>query len=118
MMKPLGDRRARVRFEVLGTLSAALEVIESAKLVNISKRGALIETTRDVPVGSIQSVQIYVGGHETRVTARVCRIWRLTAAPAQEGEPSRYVIGVEFLSTPPALAESIDQLSIPPLHLE
>jgi hypothetical protein len=115
MMKPLGDRRVRVRFEVLGTLSAALEVIESAKLVNISKRGALIETGTDVPVGSIQTVQIYIGGHETRVTARVCRVGRVFADPAKENEPSRYAVGVEFLSTPPALADSIDQLSIP-LH--
>src|ERR1700730_16620821 len=117
MMNPLGDRRARVRFEVLGTLSGSLEVIESAKLLNISKRGALIETGSDVPVGSIQTLQIYVGGHETRVTARVCRVGRLASDSAREDGSSRYAVGLEFLSTPPSLAESIEQLSIP-LHPE
>ena len=43
----LGDRRSRVRLEVVGALWATLELTEPARVVNISREGALI--TSPVP---------------------------------------------------------------------
>jgi hypothetical protein len=107
LIRPLGDRRARVRFEVLGTLRGTLELTESARIVNISAQGALIESAAKVALGSLQELQLTLDGHLARVAARVCR---LEQASGQSGSPL-YLIGLEFLSPPSALVESIKMLA-------
>jgi hypothetical protein len=107
LSRPLGDRRARVRFEVLGTLRGTLELAESARVVNISAHGALIESAAQVALGSLHELQLTLEGHLTRVAARVCR---LEQAGGPSGSPL-YLIGLEFLSPPSALVESIRTLA-------
>jgi hypothetical protein len=107
LTKPLGDRRARVRFEVLGTLRGTLELTESARVVNISAHGALIESAAKVALGSLQELQLTLDGHPARVAARVCRLEQVSG---QSGSPF-YLIGLEFLSPPSALADSIRMLA-------
>ena len=102
-MKPLGDRRARVRFEVLGTLRGTLELAETARVVNISAHGALVESSASVALGSVHELHLTFDGRPARVTARVCRVDPIS----DERQPQRYTIGLEFLSPPSALTESI-----------
>jgi hypothetical protein len=107
LIKPLGDRRARVRFEVLGTLRGTFELTESARVVNISAQGALIESAAKVALGSLHELQLTLNGHLARVPARVCRLEQVSG---QGGSPL-YLIGLEFLSPPSALADSIRMLA-------
>ena len=53
-MMALGDRRARVRLEVVGALWATLELTEPARVVNISKDGALLTSPVAMPPESVQ----------------------------------------------------------------
>lgn len=107
LIRPLGDRRGRVRFEVLGTLRGTLELTESARVVNISANGALIESAAKVALGSLHELQLTLDGHRARVAARVCR---LEPVNGPSGSPL-YLIALEFLSPPSALAESIRMLA-------
>jgi hypothetical protein len=106
-MKPLGDRRTRVRLEVLGTLRGTLELTEPARLLNISAHGALIETSARVTVGSFQELLLTIEGQATRVAGRVRRVEQIPETP----ERCKYLIGLEFLSPSSAFTESIDQLA-------
>src|SRR4026209_45185 len=100
----LGDRRARVRLEVVGALWATLELTEPARVVNISKDGALLTSAVAMPPEPVQPLHWKLEGHETPVVARVRHVRRVSGPD----EPIRYLVGVEFLSIPPALARAPD----------
>lgn len=103
MTRPLGDRRARVRFEVLGTLRGTLELTEAARVINISAQGALVESPARVALGSLHELHLTLDGHPARVAARVRRVEQISS----EGQPPLYLLALEFLAPPSALAESI-----------
>jgi hypothetical protein len=107
-MRPLGDRRARVRFEVLGTLRGTLELSETAELLNISSHGALVESRARVALGSFQELRLNIDGQRTRVTARVTRLEPTTETP---GQPPLYKIGLDFLSPPAELVDTLARLT-------
>jgi c-di-GMP-binding flagellar brake protein YcgR len=104
----LGDRRSRVRLEVVGTLWATLDVREPTRLVNISRGGALITSSVPIPLESVQPLQLSLEGQAVTVDARVRHIRRVSG----QDQPARYLIGVEFLSIPPALAKATDWLQV------
>ena len=104
-MRPLGDRRARLRYELVGTLRGTLELSEPARLMNISGSGALLETSRPIPVGSTQTVSVALDGSMVRANARICHLSEIGQQPER-----RYLIGVEFLSPPEALTASVAHL--------
>ena len=106
-MRPLGDRRARVRLEVVGVLWGTLEATPSARVLNISRTGALIESPQSVPLESIQSVRFTVAGEAITVDARVRHLRRSASTEVPE-----YLVGVEFLSMPDALLKSIERLAV------
>lgn len=106
-MKPLGDRRTRIRLEVVGMLRGTLELTEPARLLNISAHGALIETSAGVTVGSFQELLLTIDGQGTRVASRVRRLQHVEAP----SESSKYLIALEFLSPSSSFTESIDHLS-------
>ena len=70
-MSSLGDRRARVRFEVVGALRGMLELPARARLLNISRTGALIESPLAFPLESSQVVYFSLAGGEVAVETRV-----------------------------------------------
>ena len=109
LMKPLGDRRARVRLDVLGTLRGTLELSEPARLLNISKHGALVEATTPVALGSFQELLLMVEGRPVRVAGRVRRLETMGEPGKQERE--KYLIGLEFLSPSSSLTDSIEHLA-------
>jgi hypothetical protein len=100
----LGDRRSRVRLEVVGALWATLELTEPARVVNISRDGALITSPVPMPPDSVQPLHLKLEGREVTVDARVRHIRRVSGPD----EPIRYLVGVEFLSVPPALARATE----------
>jgi hypothetical protein len=104
-MRPLGDRRRRIRLEVVGSLWGALVTDRTAQLLNISRTGALIISPMPAAVDSMQSVKLTVEGHEVKLDARVRHMQRL-GDPA-EGEP-QYRIGLEFLEAPAVLVHALE----------
>lgn len=104
-MSLLADRRARLRYEVVGVLRGTLEMTEPIRVQNISAEGALIETSAPIAVGTVQSVQMTLDGQSTRITARVRHVTPI-------GQPPRmtYAVGVEFVSPPDALNVSLANL--------
>ena len=106
-MRPLGDRRALVRMEVVGRFWGALELIETARIVNISTTGALIESPLPVALHSTEALRLVVDGEEIVVGAQV----RHQRQVCREGEVPQYLIGLEFVSPPQLLVHSVEQLS-------
>jgi hypothetical protein len=102
-MRPLGDRRRRIRLEVVGSLWGALEIDRQAQLMNISRTGALILSPVPAAVDSMQSVKLTIEGHEIKLAARVRHLQRL-----DEAGQARYRIGLEFLEEPAVLAHALE----------
>ena len=102
-MKPLGDRRASVRFEIVGSLWGNLQLNESAQVVDISPGGALIASPVAMAVDSTGPVTVMFGGQEVTLDARVRHFRPLLAVG---DETPRYLIGLEFMTIPPAVAHA------------
>jgi len=102
-MRPLGDRRRRIRLEVVGSLWGALEIDRQAQLMNISRTGALIVSPVAAAVDSMQSVRLTIEGHEIKLAARVRHMQRV-----DEASGPRYRIGLEFLEEPAVLAHAFE----------
>ena len=64
----LGDRRSRVRLEVVGALWATLELTEPARVVNISRDGALITSPVPMPPESVQPLHLKLEGRDVTAT--------------------------------------------------
>lgn len=104
LMKPFGDRRARIRLEVVGSLWGTFEVTKQARVVNISRNGALISSPVPAAVDSTQTVRLMLEGHEIKLAARVRHLRQVSVGD----EPGQYRIGLEFLEAPIALAEALE----------
>jgi c-di-GMP-binding flagellar brake protein YcgR len=101
-MRPLGDRRSRIRLEVVGSLWGTLEASTKASVVNISSGGALIASPVAVPLDSRQTIRFVVEGHEIQVETRVRRLERV-AEPGPQ-----YRIGLEFIEAPAGLIHALE----------
>jgi hypothetical protein len=99
-MSALGDRRRRVRHEVVGALWGTLEIQEHANVVNIGDRGALLAAPSTRDVDSIQLLELSLAGHDVQVEARVRH--------SRQAFGGEHLIGFEFLSVPSALDSSSD----------
>jgi hypothetical protein len=102
---PLGDRRRRVRLEVVGALWGVIEVTEPARILEISAGGALIASPVAAAPDSIRVVMMNIDGVDIPVDVRVRHLRTL---PASDDAPLHYLLGVEFLSPPPALTDSLE----------
>ena len=101
-VKPLGDRRGRIRLEVVGLLWGALEIDHEARILNIGKGGALLASPVPAAVGSLQTVRVVLSQQEFKIQARVRHVQR--PEPGDE-EPS-YRLGLEFLNVPLAFGKT------------
>jgi len=101
-MKPLGDRRARVRYDVVGTLFGRLDLGTSVRILNVSTIGALFSSSQPMPLGVRQSVLFTVQGKQFAVGVVPRRIEQIERA----GHPEFHVC-VEFVSIPEGLADSL-----------
>lgn len=104
-MPLLGDRRSRVRLEVVGALWGTLEITEPARVMEISEGGALLLSPVAAAPDSVRVLTLRIEGTEVSVDARVRH---LRQVPSVEDKQPRYLIGVEFVSTPPALSHALE----------
>jgi hypothetical protein len=103
-MRPLGDRRGRIRLEVVGLLWGTLEVSNQARVVNISSAGALIDSPVPAVVESTQAIWLTLHGYQIKLRARVRHLSRIVSAG---GDETSYRIGLEFLEQPASLLEAL-----------
>jgi hypothetical protein len=103
-MTSLGDRRVQIRLEVVGALRGTLELPATARVLNISQTGALIESPLAMPLDSTQVVHFTLDGEDVPVEARVRHVRQ-----APGGARAEYLVGVEFTSAPLALMQRIEQ---------
>ena len=111
--RPLGDRRGRVRYEVVGPLWGLLELSETARIRNVSRSGALIETPFPAALASTHSLKLVVDGEPVDVSACVRHVRPVEFDAGDSAGPRegpRYLIGVEFISPPDSILRSIDHL--------
>jgi c-di-GMP-binding flagellar brake protein YcgR len=101
-MSALGDRRSCVRLEVVGALRGTLELTATARVVNISQTGALIQSPLAVPLDSIQIVHFNVDGEDVPVEALIRHVRHAESS-------DDYLVGVQFMSAPITLLHNIEQ---------
>jgi hypothetical protein len=100
------DRRSQPRYDVVGALWGVLELSEEARVLNISATGALVDSPFPCAVDSTQAVQLGVEGHDVTVDSRVRHVH------FEPGPEPRYLIGVEFISAPLSVLQSIEQMGL------
>jgi hypothetical protein len=105
MTTHLGDRRRRVRLEVVGALWGTMEVTEPARVVDITPAGALILSPVAVAPDAVRVLTMLIDGASVTVDARVRHLRRVADTDA---ESPKYLVGVEFLSVPAALSHSLE----------
>jgi hypothetical protein len=98
----IADRRAHLRFEVLGGVACSLLSSESLGILNIGATGALVETALPLPVNAEYRMQLVLPTHVSDATVKVRRVTPIGTA--------RYQIGLEFLAIPREAEEVIGQL--------
>lgn len=100
----MSDRRSESRYDVVGALWGQLELHEKARLRNVSVSGALLESPVAAALDSTQTVQVAVEGEPVAVESRVRHVTAVTGE-----RPPLFLIGVEFVSLPTSVLQSIEQ---------
>lgn len=103
--RKLGDRRIRSRYDIVGDLWATLETALRLPLKNVGRGGALIHSHVPLPPESIYRLTFESDGREVSAPVRVCHVKTQVSA---DGERT-YLIGVEFVSAPPAVLEQVER---------
>lgn len=106
--RKIGDRRIRPRFDIVGDLWGSLESVLRLPLKNVSRGGALIHSHVPLPLQSVHRIALHAGQQELSVPVRVSHVDPQVSA---DGEQT-YLIGVEFISTQPALTQLVDRLLV------
>jgi hypothetical protein len=102
----MGHRRAHLRFEVMGSMSASLLSTETLQVVNLGVSGALVDGELPLSVNAEYPMQLVLESHVSEVTVKIRRV---AAIPA-DGGSCRYRIGVEFLTLSPEAEDVITQI--------
>ena len=105
-----GDRRARSRFEIVGTLPGTLETWDRLGVKNVGAGGALIESTTLLSVGSILRGRLLLHGQIRDVKAEVRHA--VQQGSRRVGEP--YFIGIKWLETTPPIDDLLLGDTAPP----
>lgn len=104
-MKSLGDRRAAVRLEIVGSLWGSLQLLESVRVLNISAGGALIHSPVEIALEALTPVRLTVEGEQVTLDARVRHV---RPVPGSVLTPTHYLIGLEFQGVPAVLAHALE----------
>lgn len=96
----LGDRRNRVRYEIVGQLWGSLETLEPMEVHNISQGGALVESRVPLNADSVQRFRLTAQEQALDLQGRVTHVSQRQDVTA----PENYLVGVQFVALPqPAL---------------
>lgn len=90
----IGDRRAHVRLEVVGTLWGTLQALRPARVLELTPNGALIASPSAYAPDSVQRIRLSIDGNDVTVDACVRHV-RAVDHPSGRLE---YHLGVEFVS--------------------
>lgn len=108
MKKRIGDRRARARFEIVGSLTGTLETWERFRVINLSPGGALIEAPAPPALGTSRSARLAIGARAIDAGVTIRRV----ANGEQRSGGRQYLVGVEWTNR---LPENDTLFSTPPL---
>jgi hypothetical protein len=100
----LGDRRAHLRFEVMGLLTASLLSTETLRVRNLGVSGALVEGALPLAPNAEYRMQLVLESHVSEATVKIRRVSEV----GHESGSVRYRIGLEFLAISPE-AEGVIQ---------
>jgi PilZ domain len=87
-----GDRRAKGRFEVVGTLPGTLETWQRHVVRQIGGGGAMLESPVPMPAGSRLTGRLTFLGHSRDIKAEV----RYVVEDAKGQQDARYLLGVQW----------------------
>jgi hypothetical protein len=104
----LGDRRNRVRYEIVGQLWGSLETLEPMELHNLSRGGALVETRVPLSADSVQRLRLTTTGQALDVQGRVAHVNQRQDVTASEN----FLVGFEFVALPEQAAEQIEKVVV------
>jgi hypothetical protein len=99
----MADRRAHLRFQVLGAGGASVLATERLRMVNVGLSGALVEAPFPLTPNAEYVMQLVLPSHVSEAMVKVRRV-----APVEGGTPTvRYRIGLEFLTLTAEAEEAI-----------
>jgi hypothetical protein len=101
----LGDRRTEMRFEIIGQLWGALDVIDYLPLRNLARGGALVEAPAPLGAESFRALRFGFDGTNQEVTVRVRHV-----TPRRTAQGERYLVGLEFVEPSAAALDQIDRI--------
>ena len=104
----MGDRRAHLRFEVLGMMSASLLSNETLRVLNLGVSGALVEGALPLPANAEYRMQLVLESHVSEATVKIRRVTEI----GRESGSLRYRIGLEFLAISPEAEEAITRIVV------
>lgn len=104
----MGHRRAHLRFEVIGTMTAAMTATETLRVLNLGASGALVEGGLPLSPNGEYRMQLVLEGHVSDVAVKVRRLMRVRL----ESGRTVYRMGVEFLALSPEVEEVINQIVV------
>jgi hypothetical protein len=102
----LGDRRSRVRYEIVGQLWGSLETLEPLEIHNLSRGGALVETRVNLSTDTVHRLRFASPENTLDLQARVAHV-----SPRQDVTAAdNYLVGMQFLGLPPQAADYIERV--------
>ncbi len=104
MKRRLGDRRGRPRFEIVGDLWGTLDTVIGMPLLNVGMGGALVQSSVPLTPQSVHHVAVSCDGQQTPTSVQVRHVQPVSGSDGRD----YYLIGLEFLSVPSALAAQIE----------
>lgn len=99
-------RRAQMRFEVMGTMSASVVSTETLQVLNLGLSGVLVESPLPLPPNAEYRMQLVLEAHVSEVTVKVRRV---SSSVTLDSGPPRYRIGLEFIAMTPEAEEAVSQ---------
>lgn len=101
----LGDRRAALRFEIIGQLWGALETIDHLRLHNLARGGALVESGTAPDPELFRTMRFGLAGTVHDIPVRICHV-----TPSRTPDGERYLVGLQFVDPSVAALEQIDRI--------
>lgn len=96
-----------MRYEVVGAFWGTFERVEPARVHNLSRYGALIESDQPLAVESMQTVRLMLDDQPALADARVRHVNEIDT-----GSRRRYLVGVEFVNASTAFQEAVERLML------
>ena len=108
----LGDRRAYLRYHVVGDLWASIELHDHVVVRNVASGGALLETTLSPTVAAIRAAYLTLPDDGPELMVAVRHASPLAVALA----PDRWLLGVEFIGVTGRAQDAIDAFVESAIH--